>query len=71
MKKKYFFTAFILVVVSAFCLLCGRIGLEQLYSYYISNDETFGVIFWDLRLPRLLLLRCHLFEAQLLAEHLL
>ncbi|MCI7581906.1 iron chelate uptake ABC transporter family permease subunit, partial [Campylobacter sp.] len=54
MKKKYFFTAFIFVVVSAFYLLCGRIGLEQLYSYYISNDETFGVIFWDLRLPRLI-----------------
>ena len=54
MKKKYFFTAFIFVVVSAFCLLCGRIGLEQLYSYYISSDETFGVIFWDLRLPRLI-----------------
>ncbi|MDD6924959.1 MAG: iron chelate uptake ABC transporter family permease subunit, partial [Campylobacteraceae bacterium] len=22
--------------------------------YYISSDETFGVIFWDLRLPRLI-----------------
>ena len=54
MKKKYFFTSFIFVVVSAFCLLFGRIGLEQLYSYYISSDETFGVIFCDLRLPRLI-----------------
>lgn len=54
MRKKYLFTIFFLILVLFFCLFCGRFSLGELYNYYINDKDTFNVIFYELRLPRLI-----------------
>lgn len=52
--RKYFFAILFLILALVFCLFCGRISLDELYNYYVNDKQTFDVIFYELRLPRLI-----------------
>ena len=52
--RKYFFAILFLILALVFCLFCGRISLDELYNYYMNDKQTFDVIFYELRLPRLI-----------------
>ena len=52
--RKYFFAILFLILTLVFCLFCGRISLDELYNYYVNDKQTFDVIFYELRLPRLI-----------------
>ena len=52
--RKYFFAILFLILTLVFCLFCGRISLDELYNYYMNDKQTFDVIFYELRLPRLI-----------------
>lgn len=52
--RKYVFAILFLILALVFCLFCGRISLGELYNYYMNDKQTFDVIFYELRLPRLI-----------------
>lgn len=52
--KKYILTSLIFILVFVLCLFSGRVGISELISHYTNDKEVFDVIFWDLRLPRVI-----------------